>query len=255
MKKLLIILLLCASAFAQSTAFKKQTSFGKQTWFGGAAGGAQSVVLEANADSAFASTLVLTTSTGIPSGNGVVVLCIAPSTYTSTLTFTDSAGNTGYQEDLTFTGTGYTDFQNYYSDYVTTSIAASGSVTVHLSNGLSEDWHCWLFSIRPMLSSAWFDQSSTNSNAFGATQNPGTTAATANAKDACIPSFVGQSSGWGTLTWNSGYTQASAGTILSAGRYAGTGYKTLSAPGTQTMSLSITTSDNSNGAMACYKQQ
>lgn len=219
-----------------------------------ASGGSPTVALQDSEDSANATTKALVSSGGMLSGGGASVVCMANSSFTSTLTFTDTGSNTGYQQDLTFTGTGYADFIQFYSAFLTNSIAPGGSVTVHFSNGGSENWHCYLLYLSALASTSWFDQSSTHNNTFGATQNPGTTSATTNANDFCIPAFLGEASGWGTVTWNSGYAQLSLGTIVTAGRYAGVGWKTLSATGTQTMTIGITASDNADAAMACYKQ-
>lgn len=325
MKRLLSLLFLVARLSLAQTVMPTMGS----TFSGTVA--SPTVTLQDSEDSANATTKNLVSSGGMAAGGGDVIICMANSSFTSTLTFTDTGGNTGYQRDFTFIGTGYADFTNYYSNHLTNPIAPGGHVTVAFSNGGSENWHCYLLYLSATASAGWFDNSPvsvtsftgtsgtltfTNSgtngfssgslvrlsgftggntglngqtvtvsatgltttqfeapvtgsgyasgagtaalsgtlnNTFGATQHSGTTA-TANASDFCIASFLGEASGWGTVTWNSGYAQLSLGTIVTAGRFGGVGWKSLSATGSQTMTISITASDNTNATIGCYEQ-
>lgn len=218
-----------------------------------AAGGAATVSLVGSCtDTAFAASINYSVPSTLASGTGAVFFFVGGSTYTSTITISDTASNTGYQTDFNHTFTAYAQIEQFRSVRIVNAITGGGHFTIALSNGGSESWYVCVFSNSTMASGTWFDQSGfIDGNTFSTSQNTGTTAATTNATDLCIGTLTG--SGWTSATWAGGYALLNTG-ATGGSREVTSAWKATSSTGTQQGTATIGVNDTTNGAIACYKQ-
>lgn len=199
----------------------------------------------------FTTSCSITASSGVASTHGVVLVGFGSAALVGTITFTDSASNTGYQIDIPeFTASSNNLLMA--SNYITTGIASSGTIVIHDSSGGSEASSWVAYDISVFLSAAWFDKSATNGPAFGTSWPSGTTLTTTNAANVNIAAFSGSATN--TLVAYSGGCTALDTNLSGTSRFLFTCWKSTTITGTQSVTMTAGTNDTPAAVIASYKQ-
>lgn len=202
--------------------------------------------------SGFTANVSIACASGVAQGHGIVIVAIPNSNpVTSTFLFSDTGGNATYIKDGDHQGPQYNEKMFVFSAYATNAIAAGGHIGVNISNGASENWYLIAFDLSSFAISSWLDQIAFKANAFALSQSSGTTPSTMHAANIDIAFFFGSVAS--TTTWPSPWTGQDIA-LFSATRSLSIGWRQTSAVGAQSVSVTLSGSDNTDAGIVSYKQ-